>query len=217
MFQFSFSITKRISRDTSSFPIDLDDVKARSEYFRLNPSDDSFDTYISSVIIPKVVLDWELATGYLLLDTSVQAFVPSLQLIRTEQINILFEHLNIREFTNIKYYPYDWDYSETKTTFDSSNYFLIPETGRSPAKLNFKDAYLPIQLFGMENNLEANYKAGFEENDFTDLSDIITDALATQVAMIIDSRNGLCQNFFSEPTSLAYANYSINKQEIVVI
>jgi len=217
MFQFSFSVSKTISRNTSSYPIILSQVKARSEYFRLNPADNSFDSYIESIIIPKVIYDWENLTKYLLLDRTMQSFVPNLKSIRTEQINILLPYLNIREFTNVKYYPESWDYSAAKTTVDGSYYFFVPEAKNQPHKLNIKEKYLPFELFAMENNLEINYKGGFEDNDFNDLNESIVDALACQAAMIIDSRNGLCQDFFSDIIKEVYADYSINKQEIVVL
>jgi hypothetical protein len=217
MFQFSFSITKTVSKNISLYPITLAQVKDRSEYFRQNPTDSSLDSFINSLVIPKVVNDWEINTGYLLLDRTVQAFVPNIQNILGEQINISFEHLNIREFTNIKYYSDTWDYSTGKLTFDSEKYFFIPEAANYPAKLNFKENYLPVQFFQMRNNLEANYKAGFLNNVFTTLNSAIVDGLACQAAMAVDARTGFCQDFFSDIIMEIYAEYSIIKQEIIVL
>jgi len=149
MLLFSFSNTKTISRNTATYPITAADVKAMSEYFRQNPSDTSLDSYITNMIIPKIVFDWEKSTGYILLDTSIQAFVPDLKTIRGEQLNLGFNHLNIWTFSSVKYYPENWDYSESRATFDPADYFIIPECSRESAKLNFKEAKLPIELFPM--------------------------------------------------------------------
>ena len=170
MIQFSFSKTKTISRNITTYPITVAEVKARSQYFQINPDDATLNTYITSILIPKVIFDWEKSTGYILLDTSIQSFVPSLLLIRGEQINILYKHLNIREFSNIKYYPHNWNFSDPKITFNSSSYFFIPEISNQPAKLNFKEDYLPIEFYQIENNLESNYLAGFANNNFTNLN-----------------------------------------------
>lgn len=217
MLLFNFSNTKTITKNTTTYPIVAADVKARSEYFRQNPSDTSLDSYITNMIIPKIVFDWEKSTGYLLLDRTVQAFVPDLRAIIGEQLNIGFEHLNIRTFTSVKYYPEDWDYSAARSTFDSSNYFILPECARESAKLNFKEAYLPIELFSIQNNLECNYAAGFENNVFTTLSGTIKDALASQAALAVDAKTGFCQDFGLTIIGEAYAEYSINKQEVVIL
>lgn len=217
MLQFSFSNKKTISRNITSYPIVAADVKALSEYFRQNPSDTSLDSYITNQIIPKIIFDWERSTGYLLLDTSIQAFVPDLRAIIGEQLNIGFEHLNIRTFSSVKYYPQDWDYSEARTTFDSSNYFIIPECARESAKLNFKEEYLPIDLFSMQNNIECNYLAGYASNVFTTLPPVIKDALASQAALAVDAKTGFCQDFGLTIVGEAYAEYSINKQEVVIL
>lgn len=217
MFQFNFSITRTISRNISSYPIALCKVKDSSEYFRRYPDDTSYNDEIISNIIPKVIFDWEKSTGYLLLDHTIQALVPNIKSINTNMINLGFTHLNIREFTNFKYYPENWNYSDTKTILDASRYFIIPESGNECAKLNLRENYTPLVMFDMVNNLEANYKAGFGNNDFTGLSPLIVDALATQAASVIDARTGFCQDFYSTPIAQVYAEYSINKQEIVIL
>jgi hypothetical protein len=217
MLLFSFSNKKIISRNTTSYPINASDVKALSEYFRQNPSDTSLDSYITNQIIPKIIFDWEKSTGYLLLDHSIQAFVPDLQTIMGEQLNIGFEHLNIRTFSSVKYYPEDWDYSEARTAFDLSKYFIIPECARECAKLNFKQVNLPIDLFPMQNNLECNYLAGYASNSFATLPPMIKDALASQAALAVDAKTGFCQDFGLTIIGEVYAQYSINKQEVVIL
>lgn len=217
MIQFSFSKTKTISRNTTTYPITVVEVKARSQYFAVNPDDATLNSYITSILIPKVVFDWEKSTGYILLDTSIQSFIPSLQLIRGQQINILYKHLNIREFTNIKYYPCNWNFSDAKTIFDNSNYFFIPEISNQPAKLNFKEDYLPIEFYPIENNLECNYLAGFADNNFTSLNSLVKDALASQVALAVDILKGYCQDLYSDIIKEIYSEYSIDKQQILVI
>lgn len=217
MYRFGFTVTKTISKNTSSYPISLSDIKAKSEYFRQNPSDTSFDSYISNVIVPMVVFDWEKDTKYLLLDQTIQAFVSDLSFINTEQVNMFFDHLNIREFTNFKYYPTTWDYSSAKTEISSSNYFIVPEAGRESALFNIKKSLLPLEFFQIRNNLETNYKAGFEDNNFTSLNSMIKDALSSQAAMVIDSKTGFCQDFYSTIIEETYGNYSLNNQQVVVL
>lgn len=217
MFQFNFSLTKTLARNITSYPITLAEVKARSEYFRQNPSDTSLDSYITSIVIPKIIFDWEKSTGYLLLDHTIQAFVPNLKSINTNMLNVGFQHLNIRQFTNVKYYPENWNYSDSKTTLDSSYYFFIPESGNECTKFNLKEDYTPLILFDMLNNLEVNYKAGFENNVFTSLNPSIVDALACQAALAVDAKTGYCQDFYSTIVAEVYAEYSINKQEIAII
>lgn len=214
---FNFSVIKTVSKTISSYPINLKDVVCRSEYFRSIEDDGSLNSYITCLVIPKVINDWEKSTGYLLLDQTIQAFIPDLKSINTNQINIGFNHLNIREFTNFKYYPCDWNYTDAKSIFDASNYFIIPEAGGESAKLNFKEDYLPITGFSMLNNFEANYKAGFASNNFTTLNPAIKDVLACRAASVIDNMKGFCGGVFDEPNAQIYAEYSINKQMVVMI
>lgn len=215
MFEYSFSLTKTVSKDISSYPITLSDVKDKSEYFRQNPSDTSFDNYINNVVIPMIVFDWEKTTKYIILDRTVQAFVPDLSMVLSEQLNISFQHLNIREFTSFKYYPKTWNYTDSKS--DIENYFIVPEAGRDSALFNIKEQYLPLEIFNIRNNFECNYKAGFEDNDFTNLDSLVKNALSAQAAMVIDSKTGFCSDFYSYIVEEAYANYSINKQEVAIV
>lgn len=217
MFQFRFSIIKTISKDLDPYPILLNDVKSRSEYFRQNPADTSLDSYINSIIIPKIVFDWEKTTGYLLLDQRIQALVPNIKSINTNMINLGFNHLNIREFIDFKYYPENWNYSDAKTILDPSHYFIIPEAGNECAKLNLKQDHTPLIMFNMVNNLEANYNAGFVGNDFTGIDPSIIDALGSQAAMAVDAKTGYCQDFYSTIIAEIYAEYSINKQEVIIL
>ena len=216
MYQFNFSISKTVTKNTTSYPISLSDVKSVSQFYIANPTDTSIDAY-ATAIIPKIVNDWEKSTNYLLLDQAIQSFVPNLETIFTDQINIGFPHLNIREFTNIKYHKPDWNYSDSKSIIDNSNYFIIAEINDCPAKLNIKSPYLPLNLFPIINNLEANYKAGFANNDFTNLDKTIKDALIYQVAMVVDALKGFCEDFYSTMIKEAYAQYSITKQVASII
>lgn len=215
--KFSFSDKRTITRNTSSYPIILSDIKGRSEYFRQNPTDATLDNWINQIIIPKIIYDWEKSTGYLILDQTIQAQVPDLWVIRQEQINITFEHLNIREFSSIKYFPENWNYTDPKLVFEASDYFIIPEISRKAARLNFKQEKLPITIYACHNNLEANYKAGFQNNNFTDLNPLIKDALSSQAASMVDAKTGYCQDFDATIVEEVYSQYSINKDGITII
>lgn len=217
MFEFNFSNITTLTRNTSSYPITLAEVKARSEYFRINPTDTSLDSYINLQIIPKVVYDWEKSTKYLLLDQTLQAFVPNIRDVNIKELNIGICNLNVRQVSNIKYYPKKWNYSDTKLTLETDKYFLLPESGRFPIQFNIREEYLPFTIFSMTNNLEANYSAGFQNNNFSTINPLIVDALATQAAMAIDARTGFCPEFYSDIVGEVYANYTMQQQEVVII
>ena len=110
MFQFNFENKKIISRNISSYTILLADVKARSKFYLENPTDTDQDSYVVNFIIPSVIKDWELSTKFLLLDQLIQAYIPNIQYINSNSLEMKIENLNIREVDFIKYYPQDFCY-----------------------------------------------------------------------------------------------------------
>ena len=216
MFKFEFSNKKTISRDVTTYPITLATVKAKSFYFIDNPTDESQETYITS-LIASVMLNWEDYTGYLIQDQTVKAFVPNIRDVNDYNLQIDLTNLNIRTIDYVKYYPYDWDQAEAKTTLDSSYYLITDELNRVPSSLKMLYDYVPLQLFSIKNNLEVQYAAGFEDNDFTDLNQQIIDALSMQVAAAVDVKNGYCEDYYSGLIKEVYAKYSIQKQQISFI
>lgn len=217
MFKFLFSKRQTISRDTSSYPITLANVKDKSFYFNENPSDDSQDDYINNIVIPNVIRGWEKETKYLLLDQTIKAFVPSLQYINSKDLEIELTSLNVRSISGITYYPETWNESDAKSTLISSYYLTTSEIVPTPSKIRIKTDYVPLSLFPISNNFEIQYLAGFESNDFTNLNQDIIDALSMQAAVIIDVRNGYCEDFYSNIIYDTYNDYSIDKQLVSFI
>jgi hypothetical protein len=217
MFNFEFSNKKTISRDSSSYPITIETVKAKSFYFQENPDDESQDTYIEEVLIPAIVRNWERNTGYVILDTSIQAFVPNIQNINSFKLEIPFSNLNIRSITSIKYYPCNWDESESKTTMDSEDYKISEEIIKKPSSFRLSKNLGNISIYPITNNLEANYLAGFLDNDFSDLDPEITDALNMQAAVAIDTKMGYCDDYYSSLIYEAYNKFSKEKPLVTFI
>lgn len=217
MYKFEFSNKKIISSADLAYPVDLTAVKAKSFYFAENPDDESFDSYISDTLIPSVVRNWENSTNYALLDRTIKVFVPDIQQINSEKLEIKFPILNIRNFVNIKYYPKVWNESDAKITLESEKYFISEELLRDPSFFRIKKDSVPLEFFQQENNLEAELNIGFEDNDFTDLEQEVKDTLAMQVAVTIDVKNGYCEDYYSTIIRQIYAKYSLRKELISFI
>ncbi len=217
MFNFEFSNNKIISRDSSSYPITIETVKAKSFYFQNNPEDESQDTYITEVLIPAVVRNWERNTGYLILDTTIQSFVPNIQNINSFKLEIPFSNLNIRSIESIKYYPSCWDEIETKTTMDLADYKISQEILRKPSSFRLSKNSCSLCIYPISNNLEANYSGGFLDNDFSTLDQEIKDALNMQAAVAIDTKNGYCDDYYSGLIYDAYSKFSKEKTLVTFI
>lgn len=214
MYKFEFSNKKTISFAELAYPVDLAAVKAKSFYFVENPDDESFDSYISDTLIPSVTRNWEQATNYALLDKTIKVFVPDIQQVNSEKLEVKFSVLNVRELINVKYYPKNWNESDTKTTLDPEKYLISEELLRESSFLRIKKDYVPLEFFPQANNLEAELKIGFEENDFTNLEQEIKDALAMQVAATIDVKKGYCEDYYSTIIRQVYTKYSLRKELI---
>lgn len=218
MFEFNFSTKKTISRNQETFPLELNDIKPLCRFYIENPTSEKYDTLITDYIIPSIVIDWERTTKFILLDTTIQAFIPNIGAVTSLASDLSLENLNVREVSSIKYYPSSWNQTDDKTTFDTSDYILSDEVDIIPIKLNFKESLIPLWLYPKTLNLEINYSCGYEENDFTDLPYEIKTALAMQVAMYIDVKEGLsCQSEYAPFIEQAYAKYSIRKQAVGLI
>lgn len=217
MFSFEFSNKKTTFKETSPFPILLADVKAKSFYFTENPDDDSQDDFIQNFLIPNIVANWERSTKYLLLDQAISAFVPSLRSINCLELQIDLTNLNIRSVVGVFYYPEDWNESDAKTELNSDYYSVSEELSRIPSSFSLKKDYAPLVLFPKQNNLEVRYLAGFAANSFTDLDQEIKDALAMQASMVMDTKNGYCEDYYSAIIKDIYAKYTIVKPQISFI
>lgn len=214
---FTFSNTKTVSRNKNSYPITLDDVKDKSFYFKDNPDDDSLDDYIEDFVIPKIVSDWEDSTKYILLDTETKSFVPNIEFINSNRLPLSLPQLNVRSVESVKYYEYDVALPSTKTTITDSYYSVSDEVKVTPKKIYLHYSLLPLRIYPIENNIECSYLAGFEDNDFTNLSQDIKDCLAAQASLVIDIKQGYCDNFYVDFITKVYDDYSLPKRLIEII
>lgn len=213
---FKFSLKKQLSKNESSYPVTLADVKKFCQFYIDNPSSTKYDSEINSIWIPAFVDDWESDTNFILLDTSITAYLPDIQTILKPYTDIAFQSLNIRAVSNFKYYPYNWNSSDAKTTLDSSLYLLSDEINTVSIKFNIKENSLPFSLYPKKNNLETTYTCGYADNDFTNTPKEIINAIAMQIAMYIDVNEGLiCEGKYIPFIEKTYAKYTISNQIVV--
>ena len=187
----NFFNVKTLTRDDSTLPITVDDVKAYSQYFNYGELVDiSLDTHILRRI-KNVITNWESETGFLIYD---QTFKTSLY----NQVNLFqgfkarLTRLNVRAFGDILYYPENWNNTDAKSTLSTDNYYFIPERDTDPAVFQLKEDICYINLYPVYNNLEITITAGYEANDFTNMPQDIKDCLAMSVADIIDVERQIC-------------------------
>ena len=178
--------TNPIDNVDKSYPVILADIKRASQFFQANPTETKYDDTIEQDIIPTAVSNWEDETSFILLDTIRTATVYHLQQTYKGYPPQLTK-LNVREVVTLKYLPYDWDYLSAKTIIDATNYIIGQEVLTDPRRLYFQTA---LSLFPIENNLEVTFKAGYEENDFTNLPYEIQKALLLQCANNFDANRG---------------------------
>lgn len=202
-----------LNENTTTYPIVLVDIKSKSQYFTQNTTDTSKDLYIQNVIIPNLIKNWEENTKYILLDKTMVNFLE----VNENYINQVIDSsdylstncLNIREINSVKYYPWDWNNANQKTTLDPANYYFTNELLKTPKKFILKNDITELCLFRIENNFQIEFKAGFLNNNFTDLKPQIKDCLSMQGAMIIDGLNGFCNDIYSEVIQDCYSKFSI--------
>ena len=168
-------------------------------------------------MIPTIVEDWENSTHYLLLDQIIKVFVPDIQFLNNNSLEISLNYLNIRAVDYIQYYPNDWDEASAKTVLDSSYYIITDELLKIASKLKIKREHLPITLFNIHNNLESQLQAGFASNDFTNLDPEIKEALCMQVATAVDVKTGYCKGYYNGRIESLYEKFSIEKQLVSFI
>lgn len=214
---FIFENTKTVSRDISSYPITLEDVKAKSFYFKDNPDDESFDSYIETFVIPKVVNDWEETTKFILLDSEIKAYIPNLEFINSNRLPLSLEQLNIRSIDSLKYFEYDINLPAERVQINSDYFSKSEELKKVPINIYLHNSLLPLHLYPITNNLECSYKAGFEDNDFDNIPVDIKDCLAAQASIIFDVKQGYCDNYYLDFIAKTYDDYSAVKRLIEII
>lgn len=203
----NFSDVKTLTRNITSYPVTVADVKAYSEYYSKS-SDNTKDAFIEK-LIAQAVLNWESETGFLLLD---QTFKTSLYNQRAIYQNFKgrLTKLNIRSFGNILYHPCNWNQADAKEILSTDLYYWTPESGTTPAMFQLKSGVCHLELFEVYNNLETTITGGYALNNFTNIPQDIVTCLAMQCAELFDARNGVCgcEGFYSDEVSRIYQKYT---------
>ena len=186
-----FSNVTTITRNATSYPISIADVKAYSDYFRTTV-DTSQDAYIDKMIA-QVVDGWEHETGFLLLDQTFKTSMYNAYLIHSAQ-PLGLTRLNVRSFGDILYYPNVWDQTGPMEILATDQYFWEPERGITPAIFILKDGIRCVELWYSNHNFETTITAGYALNNFTTMPTDIKNCLAMQAADIMDARQEDCSN-----------------------
>ena len=201
--------------NTSSYPITINDIKLKSEYFNLNSTDTSLDNYIQNIVIPNIIRNWEFETKYFILDQRLVNYLNFIDKYLYFYINgndfLSLNALNVRQINSIKYYPCDWDNIAPKTTLDNNFYYFTPELLANPMKFKIKDDNSILRLYKIENNFEIDFNAGFLNNNFSTLNPEIKDCLAMQGATVIDRKQGFCSGAYDAIIADCYDKFGINK------
>jgi len=201
-----FSNVTTITRNATSYPISIADVKGYSNYFRTTV-DTSQDDYIDKMIA-QVVDNWEDETGFLLLDQTFKTSHSNTYLIHSA-IPLGLTRLNVRSFGDILYYPYVWDQTSPMQILATDQYFWQPERGTDPAIFSLNDGIRCLELWHSNHNFETTITAGYALNNFTAMPRDIKNCLAMQVADIMDARQEDCSNksFHMDEVKRVYRKY----------
>jgi hypothetical protein len=213
----NFNDVEIVTRNTISYPITVDDVKAYSKYFRkTDPSDTSQDAFISKMIA-RVVDGWEAETGFLLLDQTFKTSLYNQEYIYHHFIG-RFTRLNLRSFGDFLYHPRDWNETDAKIILSSDNYIIHSELNTTPAMFQLSSDNQYLSLYPAYNNLETEVVGGYDSNDFSSMPQEIKDALAMQVSDIIDADNDICgcDGFYSQEVKRIYCKYTIFTVNITI-
>ena len=203
----NFSDVKILTRNITSYPVTVADVKGYSKYYRKS-GDNTQDAFLEKLII-QTVLNWESETGFLLLD---QTFKTSLYNQRAIYQNFKgrLTNLNIRSFGNILYHPCNWNQADAKSILSTDLYYWTPESGTNPAMFQLKSGVCHLELFEVYNNLETTITGGYELNNFTTMPQDIMNCLAMQCSDIFDADNEMCgcEGFYSYEVKRTYQKYT---------
>lgn len=205
-----------VSRNTTSYPIAISDVKFFSQYFKANPDDVSQNDFITERI-KMDVNNFENETKFILLDTTFKIYYNN---PKTSYFGnyikkyppkcflngIALSSLNVRSIESIKYYHLNTIDNEERKLVDSFYYYTEPETMNFPLVIRMKENYY-LELANTHNSIEIKYKAGFENNVFTNLNQEIKTALAQLVAYNVDVKNNFCNELYNHNIEEIYDKY----------
>lgn len=218
-YNFTFlSDYKILSRNTQLYPITLTDVKQAGIVNSISPSETTYDSFITNNIIPEVIQNWERDTGYYIQDTTIKSFYQLEHVLLPFNLNIL----NVVSITNIKYYPYNWNGTDAKTTIATTDYYTIEESLQKPLQIIFKDTF-NNHIYPSERNVEIEFKAGFTynittpANTFINLPQDIKQALIYEAGRAFDASRNHCNETFKDIINKTYAKYKIARPSISII
>jgi hypothetical protein len=205
----NFTDVKILTRNTTAYPISINDVKAYSKYFRKTTQSDTHQDAFITKIIERTVDNWEAETRFLLLD---QTFKTSLWSQKAIYLNFKgrLTRLNVREFGDVLYHPCHWDQVTPKEILDTDFYHFTPESGTTPAIFQLKEGACDLLLYPVLNNLEITVIGGYPLNNFTDMPKEIKEALAMQCSDIVDADNDICDcmGFYTHEVKRIYRKYT---------
>lgn len=202
----NFCDVQELTRNITSYPITVADVKDYSKYYR-KTSDNTKDDFIEK-LIAQAVLNWENEVGFLLLD---QTFKTSLYNQREiyQGFKGRLTRLNIRSFGNVLYHPCNWNEVDAKQILSTDLYFWKTESGTTPATFQLKSGVPYLELFEVYNNLEVTITGGYALNNFTTMPQDIKNCLIMQVANLFDADNneGCGDGFYAYEVNRIYSKY----------
>ena len=202
----NFCDVKTLTRNATSYPITVADVKGYSRYYS-KTNDNTKDAFIEK-LIAQAVLNWENETGFLLLD---QTFKTSLYNQRAiyQGFKGRLTRLNIRSFGDVLYHPCNWNETDAKEILSTDLYVWTPESGTTPAMFQLKSNVSYLELFEVYNNLEVTITGGYALNDFATMPQDIKNCLAMQCANLFDADNneGCGDGFYAYEVNRIYGKY----------
>lgn len=208
----SFTNFTQLTTLSTPLPITPAEVRAKSQYFENNRNDTSLDAEINAEIL-QGVLNWEGETKFLLFDQTFKVFIYNQYTFNPDFCADL-PVLNVYSFDSIKYYPCDWNFTDSKTTLASNLYYFTEQCGVRSAIFRMPNTNL--QIYKEYSNLELNAKGGYENNDFTNMPLEIKNALIMMTADAFDGKKGMCGARYTSEVNRIYGKYKLFNLTITI-
>ena len=201
-----------ISQNKTTQPISLSDIKqsgllSDSIYASDIENTAKYDKKIEDAI-KTATQNWESETKYILFDTTFEGYFSQALSIDSFEMDVL----NFRTVESFQYLPQGWELGGAYTTLDftTNPLTIYPETQSQPTIINLKEELL-LSRRSNPNKVKVLYKAGFANNNFTNLKDDIKDALIKQTIIILEKILGLesCNDIYIQSVAEAYKKYKI--------
>ena len=201
-----------ISQNKTTQPISLNDIKQSGLLSDSIYASDIIGTTTHDKKIENAIKisteNWESETKYILFDTTFQGYFTKLLSIDSFEMDIL----NFRTIESFQYLPQDWELGGAYTNLDfaTNPLTIYTETQSQPTIIKLKEELL-LSRQSNPNKVKVLYKAGFANNDFTNLKDDIKDALIKQTIIILEKTLGLdsCNDIYQQEITQTYKKYKI--------